>query len=124
MSQGGILSIGEDPGVFKWDEITVAGPTQMVNGHGYIANAAVLVQLTLPAAADVGEIVAVAGKGAGLYQIQQNAGQQIHYGNLSTTAGVGGSITSTQRRDMIELLCTTANTEWTVLDSIGIHNVV
>jgi len=124
MSQSGGFSAGEDPGIVKWDEITVAGPTLMVGDHGYIANAAVLVQLTMPAVADVGTYIAVVGKGAGLYQIQQNAGQQIHYGSLSTTVGVGGSITSTQRRDVIEMVCTTANTEWTVLDSVGIHNVV
>jgi len=125
MSQAGIATIGEDPGIFKWDEILVGGPTFLINGHGAIANttAPTLCQLTLPAASDVGEIVAVCGKGTGLYQIQQNAGQQIHYGNVSTTVGVGGSVTSTQRRDTIELLCTTANTEWTVLDSVGIHNV-
>ena len=124
MSQSGGFGIGEDPGIIKWNEITGAGPTQMVGDSGYIANAAVLVQLTLPAAADIGTYIAVVGKGTGLYQIQQNAGQQIHFGNLSTTVGIGGSIDSTQRRDVIEMVCTTTNTEWTVLDSVGIHNVV
>ena len=127
MSQGGILSIGEDPGIMQWDEITVTGPTQMVVRHGYIANttAPTLCQLTLPAAADVGEVVAVVGKGTGLYQIQQNAGQQILYGNLATTVGVGGSVTSTLARDTIMLVCSTANTTWTVMcGSVGIHNVV
>lgn len=126
MSQSGSLGKGEDPGIFKWVEVTVAGPTAMSNGYGYVANttAPTLCQLRLPAAADLGEIVSVCGKGTGLYQIIQNAGQQIHYGNVSTTVGVGGSITASQRRDVIELLCTTANTEWTVLDSVGIHNVV
>ena len=126
MSQSGAISTGgEDPGIIKWNEITVAGPTQMVNANGYVANAGVLVRLTLPAAADLGEMVAVVGKGAGLYRIEQNAGQQIHYGNLNTTAGVGGSVTSTLARDTIWLLCTTTNTNWTVCTgTTGIHNVV
>jgi len=126
MSQAGLSTTGEDNGIKKWFEITVTGPTAMIKDYGYIANTTspTLCQFTLPTTADVGSIVAVVGKGTGLFQIQQGALQQIHYGNLSTTVGPGGSITSTKTHDRIELLCTTDNTTWTVLSAGAVLNVV
>jgi hypothetical protein len=40
-------------------------------------------------------------------------------GNQDTTTGAGGSLTATDPSDGVELLCTTANTDFTVLSSMG-----
>lgn len=101
-----------------WNEVTTTSQTAAVN-NGYITNNAALVTITLPASFAVGEIVRIAGTGAGLWRLAQNASQQIHFADVSTTAGVGGYLEATHRRDCIELIGTTANTELTVLSSVG-----
>lgn len=106
-----------------WVEVTGTTQTMAVN-TSYAANNAALVTLTLPTTAAFGDRFIITGKGAGLYKIAQNANQQIFFGNQSTTVGTGGSITATHRRDTIELVCITANTEFNVVDSIGNLDVV
>lgn len=97
-----------------WTEVT--GTSQaMTADSGWVANNAGLVTLTLPTTAAFGTAISVIGKGAGGWRIAQNSGQNIQHGNTSTTVGAGGSISSTNRFDSIDLLCTTANTTWTVL---------
>lgn len=109
---------------FTWNEVVVMGPTSMVANNGYVANNAGLVTLTLPVTAAFGTVIRVAGKGAGGWIISQNAGQTIHFGSSDTTPGVGGSLASTLQYDSVELLCTVADTEWTVLSVIGNLTVV
>lgn len=98
---------------FSWNEVT--GTSQlMVANNGYIANNAALVTLTLPATAAVGSEIDIIGKGAGGWLIAQNAGQSIVLGSSTTTVGVGGSLASTNAKDSFYMVCTTANTQWTV----------
>jgi hypothetical protein len=106
------------PGI-TWTEVT--GTTQaMAVNSGYIANNAGLVTLTLPDTAAVGSIVRVTGKGTGGWSIAQNAGETIIWDEASsTTTGVGGSLSSSDDYDSIELICITANTDWGVLSSKG-----
>lgn len=85
---------------------------QMADNTTYQSANANLVTLTLPATAALGDSVRVTGFGAGGWTIAQNAGQQIIIGNVSSTIGVGGSVSSTNRYDGIELVCTVANTTW------------
>src|SRR5690606_32152414 len=97
-----------------WTEVT--GTTQAISADsGYVANNAATVVFTLPVTAAFGTVVNVVGKGSGGWQINQNAGQNIQIGAVSSTVGAGGSIASTNRFDSIELLCTTADTTFTVL---------
>lgn len=106
-----------------WIEVT--GTTQSMDvDTGYIANNAAQVDFTLPSSATLGDRVRIVGKGAGGWTISQNAGQTIHFLTSSTTTGVGGSITPTEDLAAIELLCTTATTDWTVLTSVGNFTVV
>jgi len=107
----------------SWVEVTVTTQAMAVD-TGYIANNVALVTLTLPAVAVVGDRVRVAGKGAGLWRIAQNAGQVIHFGATDSTVGVGGSVTAILRYDCVELLCITDNTDWVVLSSVGNLTVV
>lgn len=113
---------------FSWAEVTGTSATMAAN-NGYIANNAALVTLTLPTTATQGTIIRVAGLGAGGWRIAQNVSQQIHYLNLSTTAGTSGRIdaeitNTSSARSAIELLCVVANTTWVVLSSTGTVDVV
>jgi len=78
-----------------------------------------MVTLTLPDTAAAGSIIRIVGIGAGGWRIAQNSGETIYYGTLSTTTGTGGNLSSTAQRDSVELVCTVADTGWTVISSIG-----
>ena len=96
----------------------------MLINKGYVANNASQVVLTLPTTSSVGDIIKVVGKGAGGWRIAQNASGIIHFTNLDSTTGTGGYIESNNRRDSVELVCTTGNNEWTVVSSVGNITVV
>jgi hypothetical protein len=112
------LTISVTGGGFVWNEITAASANMAIN-NGYIANRGTLVTLTLPAVAAQGSTIKVLGKGAGLYQIAQNAGQSINFVSATTTVGGTGSLTATEQFDALEIICTTANTGWTIASSTG-----
>ena len=96
----------------------------MATGNAYVTNNASTVNLLLPSVAAFGDIVAVVGKGAGGWLVSQNSGQIIKFGNTNSTSGVGGSIASTDAGDVVFLMCITANTEFRVIQSIGLITVV
>ena len=113
------LTINVSGGGVDWTEVTVVGPTQTAISNGYVSNSASRVQLTLPLTSVFGSIVEVAGKGSGGWQINQNAGQTIILQASSTTAGVTGTLQSTGQTDSVKLLCTTADTVWTIISGNG-----
>lgn len=106
------------PFLFKWNEVTGTSDTFEAQ-NGYITNNAGLVTLTLPSTCAVGDYFRVAGLGAGGWAVAQNASQTIHFGNMDTTTGVGGSLASTNRYDCLEFLCVATNNEFLVLSSVG-----
>ena len=110
-------------GSFTWNEITTA-TTALAVANGYIMNNASPVVGTLPATASEGDEIEISGKGAGGWSIAQNAGQTIHYGTQNTTTGTGGSLSSQNPFDFVELLCITANTDWLAHGSQGNLTVV
>jgi len=110
----GVLSL------MGWDEITGTAKTVIVD-EGYMANNASLVTFTLPATAAELTRFRIVGKGAGGWKIAQLAGQQILDGSSSTTVGTGGKIDSTDDAAAIELICTVADTKWTVISSEGAY---
>jgi hypothetical protein len=77
-----------------------------------------LVSYLLPVSASVGDIVTVIGKGSGGWQVTQNAGQIIHTSSGSTTPGTG-TLSSTNRYDVVVLVCIADNVEFSVLSSTG-----
>ena len=105
------------------DSITTNTSTTGITQNGYLANNASLVTVAAPATCSVGDYFAVTGMGAGGWKISQAASQQIHFGNLNTTAGTSGYISSNNRYDAISMLCSVANLEWIVTSSIGNLNV-
>jgi len=109
--------------IFPWTEVFAASAGMSAN-NGYISNNAGLVTLTLPLGANQGDIIKVAGKGAGGWLIAQNAGQSIIVGSDITTVGAGGSLASTNYADGVTLLCITNNTTYEVVGGIGTVTVV
>lgn len=124
-SAGGTITITPGAGTinleavdqFPWNVESGTSANMAVN-NGYIGNNAAGVTFTLPDTAAVGDIVRVTGLQAS-WTIAQNAGETIYFGNDATTTGVGGSLSSTNARDVVELVCVVANTDWQVLSSIG-----
>jgi len=108
----GAITISGSGGGISWTEITTTSQT-IVPDNAYVANNAGLVTFTLPAVAAFGTIVYITGKGAGGWSLAQLAGQNIQIGSVSSTVGVGGSVSSTNQFDALQLVCSTANTTWT-----------
>lgn len=113
----------DDIHAFPLVEVTGTSQTASVNS-GYIANNAALVTITLPTTAPIGSVVKVSGKGTGGWLIAQNTGETIHFGNVNTTTGTGGSLASTNRYDAVELVCITSDNDWVVASSVGNITVV
>lgn len=111
-SAGGITISGTGSGI-GWTEITGTSQAGAADS-GYVSNNAGLVTITLPTTAAFGTALSVIGKGAGGWKLAQNSGQNIQIGSVSSTVGAGGSVASSNQFDSIDLLCTTANTTWTV----------
>lgn len=91
---------------------------------GNISNNASQLILTLPTTAAVGSTIEVVGLGAGGWRIAQNASEKIYFGNTTTTTGTGGYIESTHSKDAVRLVCVVADTEWSVVSSVGIINII
>jgi hypothetical protein len=116
-NDAGSITISGTASGIGWTDVTSA--TQAMSADsGYTANRSSLVTFTLPTTAAYGTGLAVVGKGSGGWSIAQNAGQNIQIGSLSSTVGVSGSVSSTNRFDSINLVCTTTNTTWTVLSGV------
>lgn len=110
--------------LFAWNEETGTTLAMLVD-NGYIMNNAGLVTGTLPTTAAVGSVIKVVGKGAGGWLIAQNAGESIRWDEATvTTTGVGGSLASSDDHDFIEIVCTTADTVWTVMAVKGNITIV
>lgn len=115
-----IASSSSTGGGFAWTDVT--GTTQtLAAGNGYVTDNASQVTFTLPASAAIGDSYAIVGgvTGSAGWKIAQNAGQIIHYGNIPTTSGTGGSITSGNQYDTITVTCVVANTTFVVRASQG-----
>ena len=101
-----------------WNVVTGTSASMDVM-NGYIPNNIALVTLTLPTVAAVGDIIRIIGKGSGLWRVAQNASQQIVLGESATTLGITGYIEATKKRDSVDLICTEANVEFSISDSVG-----
>lgn len=111
-----------ETGLTGWNKIS-ASQTLVVN-MGYFCTGGGTLALLLPATSIVGDEIQVSLVGSTAWQITQGAGQQIIMGSSQTTAGVGGTLTSTQQGDSIRMVCLTTNLTWVVLSSMGNPTVV
>src|SRR5690242_4202915 len=106
---------GGTGGVDQWIDVTAASQAMSAN-TGYTANNnSVRIVFLLPLTCPYGSCIRVVGKGSQGWNITQNLGQIIHFGEKHTTVGLPGSISSNDQYDAIELLCTVADTEFTVI---------
>ena len=98
----------------SWVDVT--GTTQaMVSNTSYVPDNSGLVTLTLPTSSSFGDVIDIVGKGSGGWTIAQGAGQKVIVGSSSTTTGVGGSVSSSNANDSLSIVCTIANTTWSVI---------
>lgn len=125
------LNIEGAPGGWVYQQI--ATNQTFVNNVFYgNVNGGSATSIALPAAPVVGNmyrlLVCQPSAGGIVTTITQAAFQVILYGNLNTTIGVGGSLTSTQAGDCIELLCRTsvpgASFQFQVVSSLGNWTIV
>jgi hypothetical protein len=117
-----------DPTFVPITELNVVDDTgssqSMAYSTTYIADNATGVTYTLPTLAPQGTQINIIGNGAGGWVISQNASQNIKMNNLTTTTGTGGSMSSTNRYNCVNLICTVANTTWVVRSFSGTFTFV
>jgi hypothetical protein len=106
-----------------WSTISASQTLAINNGYICISPGGAL-SLALPAVSAVGSIIEVTLDGATSFTVTQSAGQSIVIGNDHTTAGVTGSLASTQQGDSLRMVCSVANLRWNVLSSMGNLTVI
>lgn len=119
----GSITIAATTGTLTWQTISASQTLAVDNGYICVSPGGALA-LALPSVSAVGNIIEVTVDGATSWSITQGAGQQIRIGNATTTAGVGGSLTSTQQGDSIRMVCSVANLKWNVLSPLGNPTIV
>jgi hypothetical protein len=99
---------------------SVSTSQTMVDNMGYFVVApGGAVVLTLPPTSIQGDVVEIALDGAASFQIAQNAGQSIVYGNQTTTVGATGSLTSLMQGDGVRLVCRIPSQRWVAVSTMG-----
>lgn len=101
---------------FTW-QVDTTTPISLVDNIGNIENSGSQIIYNLPVTCEIGDTFAIVATTANGFQVDANPGQTIRYGNQITTNG--GTITSTSIGDVLFLLCTTTDTQFVVLNSIG-----
>lgn len=120
----GSVTIASSGGGTTWSVISanqtiVAGQSYLVDTSGGA------ISLALPATATVGDYFRIYNlNSANQVTVTQGVGQRIRIASSLTTSGVGGSITTTNAGDSLEIVCTTANTNFSVVSLIGNITVV
>lgn len=94
-----------------WNVIAGSSATMAVN-NGYITTNSSTTSLTLPATSNVGDYITIIGNGTGQWTIVQGTGQQVRIGSAISTSGAGGSVSSFNSFNSIDLVCAVANTLW------------
>jgi len=115
---GSITLSASPPGgtYLTWQSISASAT--LASNNGYIISSGTP-SLALPATAALGSVIVVLLNTGTSWTITQATGQSIRLGNLTTTSGVSGSISSTNTGDSVIMMCTTANTTWSAYASIG-----
>jgi|GEM_PF-3558862 len=90
----------------------------MVADNGYFLTGGGALVLTLPVVCAAATVIEIAGSASASWSIAQNALQSIQLGAVTSTVGVGGSVTSANAGDTIRMLCIVANTKWVMLSSV------
>lgn len=113
----GTISIAATGGGVTWS--TIGASQTLAIGNGYFCTAGATLSLALPAVSALGDMIVISVDGSTGFTVTQGAGQSIRLGNQASTAGVGGSLSSTQQGDTIFMVCSVANLKWNIIDSMG-----
>jgi len=115
------LALNVATGGFAVVDQTSSSATLAVQTMYVTDNGSTLVTYTLPATAPQGSVIKVVGSSAGGWKIAQNANQKIKLGSNVSTTGTGGSVSSTNANDCVELIASVggASTTWTVASYSG-----
>ena len=120
---GSFVQPGSSTAGISW--ILITASQIMSPNIGYICvSPGGALQLSLPFASLVGDIIEITLRGATSWKILQGFEQRIWVAATSTTLGTGGSLSSTNQGNTIRMVCTIANFEWTVLSMIGNLEVI
>ena len=92
--------------------------------NGYVATGGSRVEITLPVTSAIGDVIEVTAQNANGWRIVQSAGQSIRLGTTLSTVGASGYAESTAIGDSLKLVCTQANTDWNIINSVGNLDVV
>jgi hypothetical protein len=102
----------------KWTSIT-SNTVATKNSRYIVDNTATNpIQIIIPTNATLGFEFSVLSS-LGTYQITQNPGQQIKFGDILTTNGSGGGILSETEGDYLTVVCTRSPNSWSVISAIG-----
>lgn len=117
----GSITIATTVAPVSWSNINASGTLVVNTGVNCTGGAAL--SLALPGTSAVGDIIRVVLDGSTSWTITQAANQQIRVGAVTTTLGVGGSVSSIAQGDFIEMVCKTANLVWTAVGFTGLNVV-
>ena len=104
----------------SWNDQVTASVT-MVAGNSYLADYPSLVTFTLPTTCAQFAMFQIVGNGAGGWKMQFTAPQVCNFNSTPTSSG--GSLASTNRYNTITIICTVANTTFTVVQNEGVLTV-
>lgn len=112
-------------GITGLDWQTISSTTQAITVNtGYIARSATSVDFTLPTTAAIGQQFSIVYLSPNDGNLLQNAGQTIIALDQTTTEGTAGRLEGISRGEVLTILCTNTNTEFTVIGPVGNFNVV
>lgn len=97
----------------------------LLSNNAYVTTAGSAVAATLPASPALYDTITIIVNGAGVVTIGENSGQQMRFGNVTTTVTTG-SLANTAQGDVITLRCTTAGASafWIMEKAVGNWTVV
>lgn len=98
-------------GGITWNLISGTTQTAAIN-NGYIIGNSSQTTVTLPTTAPVGSTVIIQGMGAGGWILQAPIGRTIHIGGTQTS--LGGTLTSANAYDTVQVVCVVADNVWSV----------
>lgn len=101
---------------FGW--IVQTGDGALNVNTGYFSLTGSTNNLTLPSTAQIGDEIIISSIG-GNFMVKQTGVQLIEFGNIHTTAGPTGTITSTGIGDTITIVCYQTNDRFQVISSMG-----
>lgn len=115
------------PTAFLWQ--TVSADSTMAPNNGYIVITDTNVNLLLPVASNVGDIIKISAPYAytGSFTITQPDNVEVELGDVASTFGTAGSIAATEPGSFITLVCTInqglSGILWSTESSVGNFNI-